>query len=173
MRFKTFRTAVLGGAVALGAVGVYWALHRTPSPAPVPPPSLTAPPPRPAPAPATTAPTRAPAPDRQPDPPAAPTAGANGLRPVDQDILALVRAGIKGDKLTDAFPKKAYKVNLYRDGGDAGVSRLKVDLDRDGKWDEKWAFGEGGRVKRQVAPADDESYSETYLLDGSDWKRKD
>lgn len=92
---------------------------------------------------------------------------------MDQEILALVRTGIGKDKLTDAFPKKPYKVNLYRDSGDARVSRLKVDLDRDGKWDEKWSFGPEGRVKRQVAPADDESYTESYLLDGSGWKRKE
>ena len=172
MKFKTFRTAALGGVVALGAVGVYVALHRAPAPKTVtPPPSLPAapaperkpePPPAPAPTPAPTAPA-----------PVAVPAAPDGLRPMDQEILALVHAGISGDKVTDAFPKKPYKVNLFRDGGGAGVNRLKIDLDRDGKWDEKWTLGAGGRIKRQVSPADDESYTESYVLDGSAWKKKE
>jgi hypothetical protein len=174
MKFKTFRTVALGGAVALGAAGVYLALHRAPAqhvlvPAPAAPaqPSRerTPPPPTPAPVPAPT-PTAAPAPVAAPQTP-------DGLRPMDQEILAFVHAGMSGDKLTDAFPRKPYKVNLYRDGGGAGVSRLKIDLDRDGKWDEKWTLAPDGRVKRQVAPADDESYTESYLLDGASWARKD
>jgi hypothetical protein len=55
------------------------------------------------------------------------------------------------------------------------VNRLKVDLDRDEKWDEKWTFASDGGtdgVKRQVAPNDDEAYTEEYRLDGERWRRK-
>ncbi len=111
-----------------------------------------------------TAPVEA-APD--PDPPV----GGIALRPMDQEILKLARAGISGERVKDATAGKPYKTSLYRDAGEAGVNRLKIDLDRDDKWDEKWTL-EGDEVKRQVAPADDEKYAEEYRLRGGAWVRK-
>ena len=105
-------------------------------------------------------------------PPAAPAAtSGDALRPMDDEVLALARAGISGDRVKDATAGKPYKVSLYRDAGQTGVNRLKIDLDRDDKWDEKWSI-EGETVKRQVAPADDEKYSEEYRLRGGAWVRK-
>lgn len=104
------------------------------------------------------------------------TAGiGDALRPMDKDILVLVARSISGEKLKDAFPSKPYKVNIYRDAGQQRVNRLKIDFDRDEKWDEKWTFeGEGAleKVKRQVAPADDETYSVEYRLSAERWVRK-
>jgi hypothetical protein len=103
--------------------------------------------------------------------PEPPPAAADGLRPMDREILDLARAGIRGDRVKDATAGKPYKVSLYRDAGSPGVNRLKVDLDRDDKWDEKWTF-DGEAVKRQVAPADDEKYTEEYRLRAGAWARK-
>ena len=64
-----------------------------------------------------------------------------------------------------------WKVNLYQDAGKKSVNRLKIDLDGDGKWDEKWTI-EDDQVKRQVAPADDERYTEEWRLRGDVWVRK-
>lgn len=80
-------------------------------------------------------------------------------RPMDTEILAAAAANILGDKVKDAIPGRAWKVNLFRDAGKAEVNRLKIDLDRDDKWDEKWSWGPEG-IKRQVAPADDENYTQ-------------
>ncbi|MBK9967379.1 MAG: hypothetical protein IPP07_21885 [Holophagales bacterium] len=66
-------------------------------------------------------------------------------------------------------------MNLYQDAGQPRVNRLKIDLDRDEKWDEKWTFVTGGGreiVKRQVAPNDDEVYTLEFLLDGERWMPK-
>ncbi len=102
----------------------------------------------------------------------APASAANALRPVDRDILAWRKtATVTGDKAKDVFPGKPYKVDGYKDEGKPGISRVKVDLDRDGKWDEKWDF-EGDKVKRKVAPADDENYQQEFRLEGEAWRPK-
>lgn len=106
-----------------------------------------------------------------PAPEAAPAAGLP-LRDLDRLILSKIGAGISGDKVKDAFSGQPWKASLYRDAGFAWVNRVKLDLDRDEKWDEKWTIErEGGRetVKRQVAPADDERYTEEYRLQGGAW----
>ena len=71
----------------------------------------------------------------------------------------------------DAIKGKPYKVNLYSDDG-THFTRVKLDLDRDDKWDESWTFDADGGIERKVAPADDENYSETWLLDHGAWKKK-
>jgi len=177
MKFKTFRGVLIGGAVVAAAGGAYWVTRPRPTsvyvPAPAPAPGAApkpTPPPTPPPNPQ---PTPNPSPTPTPTPTPAPTADPNALRPMDQEILARVREGISGDKLNDSIKGRSYRVNLYKDPGKPGVNRLKLDLDRDGKWDEKWNLEADGRVKREVAPADDEHYTDSYILDGSAWKRKD
>jgi len=72
-------------------------------------------------------------------------------------------------KIKDASEGRPFKINIYSDGG-SRLERAKVDLDRDDRWDEKWSFGADGSVLRQVAPADDENYSEIFLLEaGARW----
>lgn len=175
MRYKTFRSLVLVAAV-FGGGALIWALgSREPKPAePVP-----AAQPRPA-----AAPAAVPEPPAADAPAAAPTAGGNvpespsdadALRPMDEEILARVAQNISGDKAKDAVRGRPWKVNLYRDAGQPGVNRLKIDLNRNEKWDEKWTISsEGGvqTVKRQVAPADDESYTVEYRLEGKRWVRQ-
>ncbi|HOT27260.1 MAG TPA: hypothetical protein PLU72_03655 [Candidatus Ozemobacteraceae bacterium] len=85
-------------------------------------------------------------------------AGYVALRPMDVEILAAAGANISGDKVKDAIRGRPWKVNLFKDAGQAKVNRLKIDLDRDDKWDEKWSWDPEG-LQRQVAPADDERYT--------------
>lgn len=74
-------------------------------------------------------------------------------------------------KIKDASKGSAWKINLYQDDGHASLNRAKVDLDRDDKWDEKWTFADDG-VSKQVAPADDENYTETWTFDGARWQKE-
>ena len=97
--------------------------------------------------------------------------GEGALRSMDERILEKARQPIRGDKIKDAFPSERWKVNIYQDAGHARPNRLKIDFDRDEKWDEKWTFA-GEEVKRQVAPDDDEVYSEEYRLRAGAWVRK-
>ncbi len=85
-------------------------------------------------------------------------AGFVAVRPMDVEILAAAAANISGDKVKDAIRGRSWKVNLFKDPGQAKVNRLKIDLDRDDKWDEKWSWDPEG-LQRQVAPADDEQYT--------------
>lgn len=103
-------------------------------------------------------------------PAATTTTTAGGLRPVDRDMLALVGSLTPTGKVKDATKGKPYKINLYSDDGQR-FNRAKVDLDRDDKWDESWTW-KGSDIERQVAPADDERYSEVWLLSGEAWKKK-
>jgi hypothetical protein len=75
------------------------------------------------------------------------------------------------DKIKDATKGRPYKVNLYQDAGKSTMNRAKVDLDRDDKWDEKWTF-DGDAITRQVAPNDDDNYTETYMWDGNAWAKQ-
>ncbi len=164
MRYKTFRTLAIVGAVGAGAAGLYGLSRLGGSPEPPP-----APVERPARAVPQVVPPAPVAPAAEPD------ASPDALRPMDREILARVAEGISGDKAKDAVRGRAWKVNLYQDAGQSRVNRLKIDLDRDEKWDEKWTFStEGGvtAVKRQVAPNDDEAYTDEYRLDGERWRRK-
>lgn len=89
-------------------------------------------------------------------------------REVDQFVMGWKGKDLGASKRKDVTKGRAYKVNLYQDDGKASVSRAKIDLDRDDKWDEKWTF-DGETVSRKVAPADDENYTEETVWDGSGW----
>lgn len=102
---------------------------------------------------------------------AAPAAAGADMRPVDRALLSWQGKSLGKDKVKDATRGKPYKINLYQDSGNSLMNRAKVDLDRDDKWDEKWTF-DGPVITRQVAPADDESYTETYTWDGTGWIRQ-
>ncbi|MBI4852521.1 MAG: hypothetical protein HY819_12060 [Acidobacteria bacterium] len=98
------------------------------------------------------------------------TTSADGLRPVDQKILTQLSTPASGDKIKDAFSKESFKVNFYRENGEATWSRLKVDLNRNEKWDEKWDLANGQPVKRQVASKDDENYDQTFVWKSGKWE---
>ena len=77
-----------------------------------------------------------------------------------------------GDKIKDALPRESFKVNLFADNGSATWNRLKIDLDRDEKWDEKWDLENAQPLKRQVASRDDEVYDLEYRWQGGAWTEK-
>jgi hypothetical protein len=99
-----------------------------------------------------------------------PSTSANGLRPVDQKIMAQLALPVTGDKLKDAFPKEPYKVNFIKEGTDKGWSRIKIDLNRNEKWDEKWDLVDGKPAKRQVASKDDENYDQKFVWKDGKWE---
>jgi hypothetical protein len=52
--------------------------------------------------------------------------------------------------------------------GSKRLNRAKVDLDRDGKWDETW-WMESSIVRRNVSPRDDGNYPDRYRLVNGKW----
>lgn len=105
-----------------------------------------------------------------PVPSATSSFNTDGLRPVDQKILGQMGASASGDKIKDAFPKESYKVNFYKEATDKTWARLKIDLNRNEKWDEKWDLANGQPVKRQVASKDDENYDQTFVWKNGKWE---
>lgn len=170
MRFKTFRTILIAGLVAAGfgtVIGVSTCCKKElPEEAPAakkeqPKPKETA------------KPTAKPDEPQEKSPESA--ADDSTLRPMDQQILDLLAKDASTDKLKDAFPGKPFKANIYRDGAGTKFNRVKIDLNRNDKWDEKWSVEtEDGKevIKRQVAPADDEKYTMDYRLLGGKWVLK-
>jgi len=188
VKYKTFR-ALLVGTGAAGVIGVTALLGRScfkekPKEQRI---EALADQKRPPPAPAPRSPK---SPKAEPSPTAdpvaeqeAPTPGPEGMerppieqmRPFDREILESIHRPFPGDKVKDAMPGRPFKVNLYKEPGDEFATRLKIDLDRDEKWDEKWSFStKNGQqvVKRQVAPNDDENYTVEYRLRGEAWVQK-
>ncbi len=183
MKYKTFRniaaTAFAGTVVGLG----WWAFSgggdappevaKAPAPvserAPTGAPAPTSPALPPVSGPVAAAPLVAVSP-AAPPPSAVLPAGAEALRSLDRQIIARITQPLSGDKVKDAIPGSA-KVNLYQDAGQTHVNRLKVDLDRDDKWDEKWTIDRaaGLAIQRQLAPNDDEAYSVEWRLGGEAW----
>jgi hypothetical protein len=87
---------------------------------------------------------------------------------LDGDVLSFVGKDIGTDKVKDAVKGRSYKINAYQDPGHHSVNRLKVDLNKNDKWDEKYTLEEG-KITREVAPADDEGYTEKTFWNGSGW----
>lgn len=101
------------------------------------------------------------------------TAAAGGVpltNAVDKAMDAVLRLPVQ-EKVKDATKGQAFKINLYSDDGKR-FNRAKVDLDRDDKWDESWSFKGASEIERQVAPLDDENYSEVYVARDGAWVRK-
>ena len=187
MKFTTFRNLLLSGAVLVAVGGGFYLSrprHAAPPaviPATTPTDETKRPDPTPPSKPEPTATPRA-----LVDPPktdaergaAAPTSDQHGarvpLRAMDRELLQLVKQGGKPARVKDAFPKSPYKINLYLEGDQ--LVRAKIDLNRNGKWDEKWTFAQDkgeSTVKRQVSPTDDDtSYTLTYKLAGEAWVQK-
>jgi hypothetical protein len=164
VKLKTFRAIVIGGGVILlcGAVAlcVRCSGSHRPAASSIPLPSATSTSEAPGTTPATT-------------PPAA-KAGVD-LRPMDHEILARIAQPLGTDHVKDAFRGRPYKVSLYQDAGHAHANRVKVDLNRNEKWDEKWTVDLDASprvVKREVSTADDETYDEEWRLDGETWVKK-
>ncbi len=51
-------------------------------------------------------------------------------------------------------------------------NRIKVDLDKDKQYDEKWTFTENGKIRKAVSSNDDEIYDSEYELVNNKWIRR-
>lgn len=86
----------------------------------------------------------------------------------DNEILGLLSRNLGGAEQDDVVPDQEYRVDLFQEGGAGSVTRVSVDLDRDGHPDELWKI-EGTRVRRAVSSADDENYDQMWLWQNGLW----
>ncbi len=89
-------------------------------------------------------------------------------RPVDRAMMSWVGKNLGSKKKKDVTSGSAFKINVYQDAGEASANRAKVDLDRDGKWDEKWTF-KPGEISRKVSLSDDENYGVKQVWKNGAW----
>jgi hypothetical protein len=91
------------------------------------------------------------------------------LRPMDIDILELIphATEMKKEQLLDVFPDRAYRVQLSKNALDNWINFVMIDLDRDGKWDEKWQL-KPGEVLRYTRS--EESRGTGVSSDGTPYK---
>ena len=142
MRYTTFRTlAITGGIVVVaGVLALLWPSRRSATPV--------------------ATPTRVALP-----------AENGAVRQVDRLILQyLATHPTPTDKAKDVLPHERVKVNLYRDGTAPYWSRLKIDLNRNDRDDEKWTLRDGKPWKRQVSTQDNEHYDQEYLWHNDHWE---
>lgn len=164
MRLKNFLFLAVGAALGVGgvfaglaALGVsFVASEPAPVPAYIPAPPVEAP--------VVVAVESAPPVASAPSEIAAPAG-----REVDIAALGYVGRDLGTDKIKDAVKGKPWKLNVYQDAGIPTANRAKIDLDRDDKWDEKLSFAPGKAITREVAPNDDENYTQRYTWDGQRW----
>lgn len=181
MKYRTFimiRNSVVAGLVLVGGFGLVKGCRAVgPEAAPprmvvrtqAPVPAVGAPDaerPRPRPAAVTQAPPKAAA-DRQP------------LSELHREVLAMAKKPLsngtsdgKGSKWRVKKGKLVVELRSDTAKGFKSWNRAKIDLDGDKQWDEAWDLKPGVPVKRRVAPADDESYTDTYDLKGETWVRR-
>jgi hypothetical protein len=91
-------------------------------------------------------------------------------RPYDADVLAWRTKTAPKGKIKDAAPGASYKLDVYQDKGKPTIDRAKLDANRNGKWDDKYTF-DGDTITLELAPADDEKYTEKYHWNGSGWTK--
>jgi len=78
-------------------------------------------------------------------------------RDVDRLVLAWLQANPhpREDEIVDALPNATFWLTVSRDPGSQVWDKALVDLDRDGKVDEKWLLTAGGPGKKRVSTNDD------------------
>jgi hypothetical protein len=92
-------------------------------------------------------------------------------RPYDAEALAWRTKSITGGKAKDVAKGRPFKIDAYEDAGSPTVNRVKVDANRNNKWDDKITF-KPNEIVLERAPADDEKYTETYTWNGAGWTKK-
>ena len=92
------------------------------------------------------------------------------MRAYDPVVLSWQGRSITGSKQKDVAKGQPYKIDVYQDSGKTSVNRVKVDANRNNKWDDKYTF-EPGKITLEHSPADDEKYTEKYHWSGSHWEK--
>jgi hypothetical protein len=89
------------------------------------------------------------------------------LRPMDLDIFAMIE---KGDVANpqDAFPSQPYRVSIMRDHLSGYVVLVTIDLDRNGRIDERWKLTPDA-VERHTSPGPNGTFTDDFALRGGKW----
>jgi hypothetical protein len=89
------------------------------------------------------------------------------LRPVDEAAMAVMETPMDAPVLADATPGQPFRIQLERGPNGVSASKLHIDLDRDGKFDEVWTLG--SPMRRDVSPNDDGALTEHTAWTDRGW----
>jgi hypothetical protein len=93
------------------------------------------------------------------------------LRPMDRDIFAeILSPKLERSKMRDVFPDRPYRVTFVGSASEHRIGLVLVDMDRDGKIDERWELKKT-EVRREVEkdPATDRQ-AVRYTLAHGRWQ---
>lgn len=94
---------------------------------------------------------------------------AAGLSSRSYDAYLIETLGRSSGKLgdrEDALGPKSPRVDVKQEGG--VFKTAEVDLDRDGKWDERWEMSDG-RLLRRISPEDDGRFTKELAFVAGVW----
>ena len=95
------------------------------------------------------------------------------VRPMDKEIFAFIAAGIApAGQSKDIFPKQPYRVDVFREGPDGLFTKVMIDVNRNGKWEEMWLLTDQ-EVFRKESVDDNGSYRDFTTLRMGRWKSPD
>ena len=84
------------------------------------------------------------------------------LRAMDASLERWLGVLAGKDILEDLYPEEEWQVNLYRVGDIFG--KLRIDLNRDGIWDEEWTL-RNNKVVRMVNPDNKGHFKVRFALE--------
>jgi hypothetical protein len=91
------------------------------------------------------------------------------LRIMDKEVLDYIASGkVPAGVTHDAFPKATYRVDITRDGAKGLVTKVMIDVNRNGQWEEVWALTES-EVSRKYSLKDDGNYLSFATLRAGRW----
>jgi len=87
------------------------------------------------------------------------------LRRMDASLIRWL--GVLSDKdiYEDLYPKEEWRVNLYTVNDK--VEKLKIDLNRDGLWNEEWVLNDN-KVLRTILKSKD-NFKKYFILKENSW----
>lgn len=93
------------------------------------------------------------------------------LRPMDHDIFdKLVSLKLERTQMKDVFPDRPYRVVFVGSLAQHQISQVMVDLDRDGKVDERWDIKKGDLVRNVPKDPDAQGQAVKYTLTHGRWQ---
>ncbi len=93
------------------------------------------------------------------------------LRPMDHDIFdKLVNLNLERTQMPDVFPDRPYRVAFIGSLAERRINVVMVDLDRDGKMDERWELKKGDLVRTVPKDPAAQGQAVKYTLTHGRWQ---
>ena len=93
------------------------------------------------------------------------------LRPMDHDIFTLITSlQLDRTRMPDVFPDRPYRVTFIGSIAERRIGLVMIDLDRDGKFDERWDLKRDGVVRNVLKDPAADGNPVNYSLAHGRWQ---